>query len=103
MTLLFAVKIVEFTEKLEESRKYVIAKQILRSGTSIGASVREAQNAESKADFIHKMKIVAKEADELRSNHEYHKNIKGMSRLIIGFFYAKKLKTTFIMKKFMNN
>ncbi len=64
MTIQFAVKIIEFTEKLEERRKYVIAKQILRSGTSIGASVREAQNAESKADFIHKMKIAAKEADE---------------------------------------
>ncbi|MBN1413693.1 MAG: four helix bundle protein [Bacteroidales bacterium] len=64
MTIQFAVKLIEFTEKLEESRKYVIAKQILRSGTSIGSSVREAQNAESKADFIHKMKIAAKEADE---------------------------------------
>jgi len=64
MTIHFAVKLIEFTEKLEESRKYVIAKQILRSGTSIGSSLREAQNAESKADFIHKMKIAAKEADE---------------------------------------
>ncbi len=37
---------------------------MLKSGTSIGANVREAQNAESKADFIHKMKIAAKETDE---------------------------------------
>ena len=44
--------------------KYVIARQILRSGTGIGANIREAQNAESKVDFIHKMKIAAKEADE---------------------------------------
>jgi four helix bundle protein len=42
----------------------VIAKQILKSGTSIGANVREAQNAESKSDFIHKLKIAAKETDE---------------------------------------
>jgi four helix bundle protein len=42
----------------------VIAKQLLKSGTAIGASVRESQNAESKADFIHKMKIAAKEIDE---------------------------------------
>jgi four helix bundle protein len=42
----------------------VIARQLLKSGTSIGANVREAQNAESKADFIHKFKIAAKEADE---------------------------------------
>ncbi len=42
-----------------------MASQIFRSGTSIGANIREAQNAESKRDFIHKFKISAKEADEL--------------------------------------
>jgi len=42
-----------------------MASQIFRSGTSIGANIREAQNAESKKDFIHKFKISAKEADEL--------------------------------------
>jgi four helix bundle protein len=42
-----------------------MASQIFRSGTSIGANIREAQNAESKADFIHKFKIAAKEADEI--------------------------------------
>ena len=42
----------------------MLAKQLMRSGTSIGANVKEAQNAESKADFIHKMKIAMKEADE---------------------------------------
>lgn len=60
----FAVKIVAFSEKLEEAKKYVLAKQVLKAGTSIGANIREAQNAESKLDFIHKMKIAAKEADE---------------------------------------
>jgi four helix bundle protein len=64
LTLEFALEIIEFSELLEEKRKYVIARQILKSGTSIGANTREAQNAESKADFIHKMKIAAKEADE---------------------------------------
>lgn len=63
-TLEFAILIIEFAEQLEMNRKFVIANQILKSGTSIGANVREAQNAESKADFIHKMKIAAKEADE---------------------------------------
>jgi four helix bundle protein len=58
------MEIIEYTELLEEHKKYVIARQLLRSGTSIGANVHEAQNAESKADFIHKMKIAAKEADE---------------------------------------
>lgn len=64
LTLEFALEIVEYLELLEEQRKYVIARQLLKSGTSIGANVREAQNAESKADFIHKLKIAAKEADE---------------------------------------
>lgn len=60
----FALDIISFTETLEASRKYVVANQLLRSGTSIGANVREAQNCESKADFIHKIKIAAKEAEE---------------------------------------
>ncbi|HRJ28324.1 MAG TPA: four helix bundle protein [Cyclobacteriaceae bacterium] len=64
LTFQFALNIVRFTEKLEADRKFIIAKQLIRCGTSIGANVREAQNAESKADFIHKVKIAAKEADE---------------------------------------
>jgi four helix bundle protein len=60
----FAIDIIEFSEQLEEMRKFIIARQILKSGTSIGAQVREAQGAESKADFVHKMKIAAKEAEE---------------------------------------
>jgi len=64
LTLEFALEIVEYSELLEERKKYVIARQLLKSGTSIGANVREAQNAESKADFIHKLKIATKEADE---------------------------------------
>lgn len=60
----FALQIIEFAEVLENDRKFVLANQILKSGTSIGANIREAQNAESKADFIHKMKIAIKEADE---------------------------------------
>ena len=63
-TLQFSLQIMDFAEELQEKRKYVLANQLLKSGTSIGANVREAQNAESKADFIHKMKIAAKEADE---------------------------------------
>ena len=64
MTFDFALKIIRYVEQLEKERKYVLANQLLKSGTSIGANVREAQNAESKLDFIHKMKIAAKEADE---------------------------------------
>lgn len=64
LSLEFALDIIAYAELLEQHKKYVIAKQLLRSGTSIGANIREAQNAESKLDFIHKMKIAAKEADE---------------------------------------
>ncbi|HPR31750.1 MAG TPA: four helix bundle protein [Prolixibacteraceae bacterium] len=64
LSLEFALDIIEYSELLEDQRKYVIARQLLKSGTSIGANVREAQNAESKAVFIHKLKIAAKEADE---------------------------------------
>lgn len=64
LTLEFSLKIIEFSELLEEQRKFVIARQILKSGTSIGANINEAQNAESRADFIHKLKISAKEANE---------------------------------------
>ncbi|HZH71174.1 MAG TPA: four helix bundle protein [Mariniphaga sp.] len=60
----FALQIIVYCELLEEKRKYIIARQLLKSGTSIGANVREAQNAESKLDFIHKLKIAAKEAEE---------------------------------------
>ena len=64
MTFAFSLKIISFTEKLEEKRKFSIANQLLRSGTSVGANTREAQNCESKADFVHKFKIAAKEAEE---------------------------------------
>ena len=61
----FAVEMVTFCTLLEENRKWSLANQLLRASLSIGANVKEAQNAESKADFIHKLKIAAKEADEV--------------------------------------
>jgi four helix bundle protein len=64
LTFEFALEIIKFSEQLRSLHKYEMASQIFRSGTSIGANSREAQNAESKADFIHKFKISAKEADE---------------------------------------
>ncbi len=60
----FSLKVISYCELLETKKKYNLANQLFRSGTSIGANVREAQNAESKSDFIHKMKVAAKEADE---------------------------------------
>lgn len=64
MSFEFSLRIIQFAELLEQNKKFVIARQLLKSGTSIGANVREAQNCESRPDFIHKFKIAAKEADE---------------------------------------
>ena len=64
LTIQFSLSVIEYCELLETEKKYIVSKQLLRSATSIGANSMEAQNAESKADFIHKMKIAAKEADE---------------------------------------
>lgn len=61
----FALKIVKlYTFLSEQKREYVLSKQLLRSGTSIGANIRVAQNAQSKVDFIHKFSISQKECDE---------------------------------------
>ena len=62
----FALHTIKFTRILESEKKYIIANQLFRSGTSIGANVNEAQGAESKDDFRHKMKIAYKEAEETR-------------------------------------
>src|SRR5258706_875769 len=60
----YAIKILRFNKFLIEKKEFVISKQVLRSGTSIGAMVEEANQAESKADFIHKLSIANKEANE---------------------------------------
>jgi four helix bundle protein len=64
-SLIFAIRIVNLYKYLSETKKeYVLSKQLLRSGTAVGALVRESQNAESKADFTHKLSIAQKECDE---------------------------------------
>ncbi len=61
----FSVRIVKMSRHLRETKKeFIISKQVLRCGTSVGTNVREALNAESRADFIHKLGIAQKEADE---------------------------------------
>lgn len=61
----FAIRVVQIYKYLSETKKeYTLSKQLLRSGTAIGALTREAQNAESKKDFIHKLAIAQKECDE---------------------------------------
>lgn len=61
----FALRIIKLYQSLQvEKKEYILNKQLLRSGTSIGAMVREAEQAESKPDFIHKLAIAQKEANE---------------------------------------
>lgn len=60
----FALKIIEIYKVLASQKEFVLSKQLLRSGTAIGALVREAEHAQSKADFLHKMNIALKEANE---------------------------------------
>ena len=60
----FALEIIQLYRKLQEQREYVISKQLLRSGTSIGANVEEASAGQSRKDFLAKMSIASKEARE---------------------------------------
>ena len=61
----FAVRIINVYKHLvSEQKEYILSKQLLRSGTSVGANIREAQNAQSIKDFIHKLSISQKECDE---------------------------------------
>jgi len=64
LTFKFSLNIIRFSEELQALKKFNMANQLFRCGTSIGANVREAQGAESKLDFKHKCKIAYKEAEE---------------------------------------
>ncbi len=62
----FALEITIFCDELDKLKKFRLSNQLFGSGTSIGAQVHEAQNAESRKDFIHKIKIALKESEETR-------------------------------------
>ncbi|MBC8266770.1 MAG: four helix bundle protein [Flavobacteriales bacterium] len=102
-TIHFALLVIEFCELLEREKKFVIARQLLRSGTSIGANIHEAQNAESKKDFVHKVKIAAKEVEESKYwitlckksknypfNEELEKQIEEVSLIIYKILSSSK-------------
>lgn len=63
-TFHFAINIYKFTKAVRSVNNQIIVSQLLKSGTSVGANVREAEHAESKADFIHKISIALKEINE---------------------------------------
>ena len=62
----FALKIIELYKILKSNNEYILSKQLLRAGTSIGANIEEAIAAQSRKDFIHKLSIAAKEARETK-------------------------------------
>jgi four helix bundle protein len=62
-SLAFSITLIKYCDYLCEKRKFIISNQLMKSGTSIGANVFEAQYAESRIDFIHKIKIAQKEAN----------------------------------------
>jgi four helix bundle protein len=102
-----ALLIIEYCEILQVERKYVISSQLLKSGTSIGANVHEAQNAESKADFIHKIKIATKELEETKywlilceKSKTYPNNLKLVGKVNeLGLILYKILSTSIKSRK----
>ncbi|MBO9683095.1 MAG: four helix bundle protein [Flavisolibacter sp.] len=108
LTIEFSLSVIEYCEELKSMKKFVLAKQLLRSATSIGANAMEAQNPESKADFIHKIKIAAKEADETQywlllcdyaesypSCKTLLEKLEAISKIIGKILYTSKRKTPF--------
>lgn len=107
-SFLFSIRIVNLYKFLsKEKREFVISKQLLRSGTSIGALIRESEHAESTADFIHKLSIALKEANETEywldllketeylSEKEYfsiQENIRELLKLLVSIIKATKNK-----------
>ncbi|HEX5400398.1 MAG TPA: four helix bundle protein [Verrucomicrobiae bacterium] len=65
-SFLFALEVIELFKRLQAEREYVLSKQLLRSGTSIGANVEEALAGQSRKDFLAKMAVASKEAREAR-------------------------------------
>ena len=98
-TFTFALEMVRLAEDLESKRKFVIGNQILRSGTSIGANIREAQNAQSAKDFLHKVKIAAKEAEETEYwllICQHSENYPNVEQLMVSLLEIKRILTSII-------
>ena len=105
LTFKFAIRIVELSRSLQELKKeWILSKELLRSGTSVGALVREAEFAQSRADFISKLSIALKEANEtqywielLKESNllevESFESLNSDLKLIIGLL-VKSIKTT---------
>ncbi len=105
MSLDFAVQIINLVKSLKEKRESIISNQIGRSGTSIGANIRKAQYAHGKADFISKLQIALKEANETGCWLElFYKNLDSACTsirvMLISSICAKFLNIFIIFKKY---
>ena len=101
-TFEFAANILDLNTPLVSQKHFVLANQVLRSGTSIGANVHEAQRAVSTADFVNKLAIALKEADEteywldlidlkiIKINPELKENLQEIIRLLVSIINSKK-------------
>ena len=101
-TFEFAADILDLNTPLVSQKHFVLANQVLRSGTSIGANVHEAQRAVSTADFVNKLAIALKEADEteywldlidlkiIKINPELKENLQEIIRLLVSIINSKK-------------
>ena len=106
----FALRVVKLSRFLnQQKQEYVMSKQLLKSGTAVGALVREAEHAESKADFIHKLSIALKEANEtdywiellyqseIITDNQYqsiHPDIIELIKLLVSFIKTSKRNQT---------
>lgn len=105
-TVEFALQIIDFCQELKKQNHFEISSQLIRSGTSIGANVFEAQNGASNRDFLNKMKIAAKECDETmfwfivcyRSKHlvspdkEMNENLESITKILSKIISTTKKK-----------
>jgi four helix bundle protein len=105
----FAVRIVKLTQFLQTTKnEFIISKQIMRSGTSVGALIRESQHAESSKDFVHKLNIALKEANEteywlLLLNKGGYITNKDLDSILPNVVELKKLLISIIKTKKINS
>lgn len=94
----FAIKIINISRALiEQKKEFILSKQMLRSGTAIGALIRESEHAESCTDFIHKLAVAQKEANET----EYWIELLFQSQLIDEEMYKSILKDVTELRKML--
>jgi four helix bundle protein len=90
---------IEICDDLNDNQHYVLAKQLARSGTSIGACIRESKYAESKKDFIHKMKIALKESEETKYWISLLKDSRRVDEIVCENFLADVTEITKTLKR----